>query len=217
MTVAVCIPWRSVLDRVPAHQRVVDYWTHHGFDIFHGDTTSPRFNISAARNIAVATASADISIVADADTIPDIAAVWRAIERCADDDGLVDYPFTQYRHIPGDWTAKADLLAAPVVQSYTRSVGGLLICQTALYWTLGGMDERFTGWGYEDSAFHAKALTLARVRRENAIIFSFDHAADRNLTPSNPNRKLYQEYRKAFYKANLMKGIVDESNAAKTW
>lgn len=197
-----------------AKHRVVDFWMHHGFRVTISDSRAGPFNLSQARNTAARVAcmskTTDVLIMADADTIPDIAAVHRAVDK-AHSEGMVVWPFTEYRHIPGEWVSRADLMAAPITQRYTRSVGGLFVVRPDVFWELGGNDERFVGWGYEDSAFHVVVTTMAKVRRENGIVFSFDHQAERNLTPTNPNRDLYQQYRAAMFNRQKIGELINEA------
>lgn len=206
----VCMPWRPQPDRLAAHQRVRDFWDHHGFPVVEADATSVDWNLSQARNRAVTAAAAPICIVADADTIPDIAAVHRAVKRIKHGERGVIWPFTMYRHIPGEWAQRADLLAAPIDQLYRRSVGGLFVVSAHTYWELGGMDERFVGWGYEDNAFHIAALTLSKVRREEGVVFSFNHSVEcnRNLR-GNPNVVLYDKYRAAQFNSARMRVLIN--------
>lgn len=208
--VVVCMPWRPQPDRMAAAARVTAFWEHHGFPVQTADATSEGWNLSEARNRAVTAAQVGIVIVADADTIPDIAAVHRAVKRVVSGERGVIWPFTMYRHIPGEWADRPDLLAAPIDQLYRRSVGGLFVTSTETYWELGGMDENFVGWGYEDSAFHVVALTLSKVRREEAVVFSFNHSVpcNRNLK-TNPNSKLYDRYRAAMFNSAKMRKLIE--------
>jgi N-terminal domain of galactosyltransferase len=204
----VCIPWRPAADRMDAYARVTSFWKHHGFPIVEADSTPAlAFSISESRNRAVRQAETEIVIVADADTIPDIGAIAHALERS---DG-VTWPFTEYRHVAAGYVDQADLMTAPPDKTYRNSVGGIFICRRDTYWRLGGMDERFERrWGYEDNAFHAVASTLATVRREPGIVFSFNHAVDggRDLTTDNPNRWRHELYKYATGKPQLMAELI---------
>jgi N-terminal domain of galactosyltransferase len=207
--VAVAIPWRPEPDRIAAHSRVVEFWNHHGFPIVHGDS-KPRlpFNLAQARNDAVRRVEAEVVIVSDADTIPDIGSVVAAIERPG-----VTWPFTKYRHIPVEYVDRPDLMSARVDQEYYGSVGGIFVARRETYWQLGGMDERFTQWGYEDSAFHLVAKTLSTVNRLPGIVFSFNHSANRDMTDGNPNKHRYHLYEFACGKPNVMRELVKWSDA----
>jgi hypothetical protein len=200
----VCIPWRTATGRKDSHQRVVDFWAHHGFGVVHGSSPNFLFNAAQARNDAVRHTHSEVVIVADADTIPDIAPVLEAIE---DPWGVV-WPFTNYRHIAPEWVRRADLMAAPVAQEYHGSPGGLFVLKRQLYWDLNGMDERFIGWGYEDTAFMAVAETLSTVTRLPGTVFSFDHPAIRDLSDRNPNKHRIQLYEFARGRPAVMRELI---------
>ena len=202
----VAIPWRPAPDRIDAYRRVTSFWTHHGLPIITADSDPARpFSLPEARNRAVKKVRTAKVIVTDADTIPDIGAVLAALE---DPDG-VTWPFTVYRHIPGRYATEADLMSAPVEREYVRSVGGIIVCDVATYWAVGGMDERFDRrWGFEDNAFHTAVVTLSRARRKPGIVFSFNHTADRDMSPDNPNRHRAALYVLASTSPELMRELV---------
>ena len=205
MNATVCIPWRAQPDRLPAYDRVRNFWSHFGFPVIIADSDEGKpFHISEARNNAVFEADTDNIILADADTIPDMGAVYEALE-----NECVTYPFTTYRHIRADYVNAADLMTAPVDREYRRSVGGVLVCPRQQYWNLGGMDERFEArWGYEDNAFHIVASTLGWVKRVSGYIWSFNHAADRDLTDDNPNKHRFALYQAAAGKPAMMRELI---------
>jgi hypothetical protein len=187
--VTVAIPWRQQLDRIKPYKRVTAFWTHHGFPIVTADSNPTlAFSLAEARNNAVAKVTTPLVIVADADTIPDIGAVHAAL---ANENG-VTWPFHQYRHIPNEYADKADLMT-----TFDE------------YWRLGGMDERFDRrWGYEDNAFHHVVTTLSTEHRIPGILFSFNHAADREMTHDNPNRHRADLYKYATQKPELMRELI---------
>lgn len=209
MDATVCIPWRPAPDRMAAYARVTAFWKHHGLPIVEVDSTPAlAFSLAEARNKAVRQAETEFVIVADADTIPDIGAVTRALDN---HDG-VTWPFTEYRHIPPEWIDAPDLMSAPIEQAYGASVGGIFVTRRETYWRLGGMDERFERrWGFEDNAFHAAASTLAAAHRVPGIVFSFNHGVagpGRDMTKDNPNRWRYELYKFATGKPQLMSELI---------
>lgn len=50
-----------------------------------------------------------------------------------------------------------------------QAVGGSLIIRKNFYLRIGGMDERFWGWGGEDNAFYSKACKLGRISRASPV------------------------------------------------
>ena len=177
----VCVPWRSQPDRVAAFQHVTALWRNAGFNVILGDSSPDRpFNLSRARNSAVEQATTDVVVVADADTVPDMNAVQTAIYACRRHGG-VWYPFTTYHYLSATVTPGDDLNEAPAEQVYQHSVGGLFIIRRTDYWRLGGFDERFQGWGGEDTAFHLAASHLSTTHRIPGTVYAFNHTADRNM------------------------------------
>jgi len=204
----VIIPWRATPDRMEAHERVRKFWQYFGFPVIESNSNRhASFHLCEARNKGVKATTSQAVIVADADTIPDIAAVTLALDML--EYPMVIYPHDRYRHIPGEYADKADLMTAPYAKEIRNSVGGLFITQRTTYLELGGMDERFERrWGYEDSAFVLVAQTLAKVQRCTGTVFSFDHAADRDMTENNPNRMRFQLYRMCSGNPSLMRELL---------
>jgi hypothetical protein len=204
--VTVAIPWRPKPDRIHAHTRIREFWHHHRFHVIEADSHPDLpFSLAEARNNAVHKVTTPQVIVADADALPDIAAIYAALEI---KDGVI-WPFTEYRHIPGHYADKADLMTAPVDRIYRNSVGGILTTHTDTYWSMGGMDERFDRrWGYEDNAFRDVVTTLSVMHRTPGILFSFNHAADREMTHDNPNRWRADLYKYAAGTPGLMRELI---------
>lgn len=186
------MPWRETPSRLPAYKRVRRFWESHGFDVIAGDSdpTLP-FNVSQARNNAVRQAVTDVVILADADTLPDIDAVHAAVEM----PEAIVWPFIDYLRISSAWIDADDLSAVPVLHRHPKSVGGVIVCDRAEYWRLGGFDEAFQGWGYEDNAFALVARMFSTVGRVPAVVYSFEHEARRVQPPRN--RKRWLTYRQA--------------------
>jgi Glycosyltransferase like family 2 len=193
VSAVVCIPWRETPSRLPAFKRVRRFWESSGFDVIAGDSDPVRpFNVSAARNNAVRKADTDTVILADADTLVSIDAVHTALGM----PEAVVWPFTEYLRVSSTWVDAEDLSAVPVLHRHPRlSVGGVIVCDRAEYWRLGGFDERFLGWGYEDNAFALLARTFSTVGRVPGVVYSFEHQARR--VQSSPNRRRWATYRQA--------------------
>jgi hypothetical protein len=203
----VCIPWRPQPDRVDAYKRVRAFWESTGWTITEADSDPDLpFSLCEARNNAVKQAKTDVIVVADADTLPDLGAVWGAVQNPVG----VCWPFTKYRHIPGDYHNRADLMSAPIDREYKGSVGGLFVTTQETYWGLGGMDERFEPrWGADDVAFRYVAHTLSTVSRKPGIVFSFNHSADRDMNKAtNPNLMRLELYKFCSGKPDLMRELI---------
>ena len=203
----VCIPWRPQPSRIAAYERVREFWSHHGFPVIEGDSGHTTFNVADSRNEAVSRAPSEHVIVADADCIPHIENVWRALETTHD---AIIYPYTEFRHIPAETVTALDLMLIEPDRVYRNSVGGVFVTHTEHYWALGGQDELFDqGWGYEDNAFAIVAETLSRVERIPGVLLSFNHAVDngRDLK-TNPHFARGQLYSHLRGKPDLMRELV---------
>jgi hypothetical protein len=115
-----------------------------------------------------------VVVVCDADTIPEPEPLHGAIA-AAQRDGKLHLPYTRYRALsPAGTTAAFNgsrLIDCPAEFEGNASQGGILVVEAEAWQNIGGMDERFTGWGFEDTAFYAAAHTLLGtvVRHEGAI------------------------------------------------
>lgn len=195
----VCIPWRSTPDRLAAYKRCVKYWQDNGFSVKSANSKpSDFFTCGAARNSAVRQADTDIIIIADGDTIPgDIRQIRGAVEWVSDEPDTIVWPFNVYRYVPGDAVDIDDLATAPNDGEYANdSPGGIVVCNRQTFWDIGGFDERFPagGWGFDDTSFQLAAKTLARVGRLPGVVYSFNHAVNRDLSNGNPNKARYRLY-----------------------
>lgn len=154
----------------------------------------------------MAQSDADIVIVADADTIPDLLALETAVY-AAHRHGGVWWPFTEYRYL-ADTVQPGDALStAPTEQEYPNSVGGLLVARRSEYWALGGFDERFTEWGGEDRAFELAAAHLSTIHRIPGTVYAFNHTANRDMR--GPWRQHLNLYRQAARTGRIAEVIRD--------
>lgn len=208
----VCIPWRSQPDRVPAFKRVKAWYEDRGYNVITADSRKHDvFNVAASRNLAVSKALSDVVVVADADTIPDETALGTAVELVTNvpsGSGIV-YPFDRYRYLTPE---SVDLPEAEWVvdREYRQSVGGMIVSDRDTYWSLGGQDERFSRWGYEDNAFYLAAATLSNVVRIPGVVHAFGHEADRDLSVENPGKSRHQLYRFAENKPDVMRELIPQ-------
>ena len=191
-----------------------------------GQTEGP-FNRSRAVNAAVAATGADVVIVSDGDTAVrhgQAEAMVRAIE---DHPYVIGY--SRFVHLAKIATEEA--LTSPVdiplpenpqgpsvrFQSW-ESVCGLWAMRREDHHAIGGQDERYSGWGAEDSAFAMKASTLlAPPHRLPGVGLHLHHhlRADRKTDASaRANFALLTEYEKAEGDPAAMTAIVRASLAA---
>lgn len=168
MTVAVVIPWRPGTPQRNAHHA---YVTAHMRtllpDAVHIDVDSQHtpFSRAGSRNEGVRIATdtkADIVVICDADTLVEPEPLHAAI--AAAGDGRLHLPYTWYRGLsqPGTEAYLAGVPADHCTTDWAHewATGGVLVIQPDAWWAAGGMDESFTGWGFEDTAFRTAADAL---------------------------------------------------------
>lgn len=166
-------------------------WAAHGWPIYVGEHNDGPFNAAAARNLAAAAADADqrweVAVFVDADTVMlDPGPVLEAV-RMAAGKRLLVRPYARYWQL--DEAGSAQLMAGA-----TRRPAGHLLRETAhggvnvvsreLWDAVGGYDERFRGWGSEDTAFELACVALGGLRRLRGEVFHLWHpiSADRNTS-----------------------------------
>ena len=162
--VALCMPWRDSGDRWrrEAHDWCVRWWQITNFTVFEGDGQSR----SEMCNRAAADAlewGAEVLVIVDADT-------WTSPEQIASaaaithQTGRLTHAFTKYVNLGSTATQRLQrrrgltlTMAARSAQSRQHHVSGALALTADLWRELGGFDERFVGWGFEDQAFNLAA------------------------------------------------------------
>ena len=184
--IAVVIPWRPQPRRLQPFEYVLDWYATNlpDAEIIVVDSDTENWNGSRARNLGMKKAEeygADIVIMNDADTVPGILPLLQAIDAC--EDGRMHNPYTEYHSIPyGDSLnffnglgSRELRLWATVI--YPFACWGVVVFKPEVWWQLGGMDERISGWGFEDTAMlYAHAILFGtEFIKHDGLMFSFDH------------------------------------------
>jgi glycosyl transferase family 7 (putative galactosyltransferase)/glycosyl transferase-like sugar-binding protein len=134
--------------------------------IFEGHHDEGLFNRSSACNRAAALAGDwDVALLIDADVICDPAQVREAIEVAhATRDHLV-LAFTRRHNL--NLRGSERIMAGDrgswqryIAKTYTEMCSSVVAIPRQLWDTVGGFDERFAGWGFEDTAFACAAETF---------------------------------------------------------
>jgi hypothetical protein len=182
------------------------------------------FNRSAALNNAAAQAGEwDVAVIIDADIIANPDAVRTAVHVAAATGRMVvshnervmlnkvgtDKVLGGYR---GPWRVR------PMVERvYTDSVSCCVAVPRPLWDDIGGFDERFVGWGHEDSAFEVAAETftgkpLVRLASE---LYHLWHPLAPEAAKDSPtraaNRARMEQYRAAHGNVDAVRALLDDT------
>ena len=173
--ITVIVPWRSLNEpsREQSWRVVKDYWltNHPEFAVYAVDAGGMPFSRGASINQGVQkhVKAGETFIIADADVLPVVSQVRKAIELAREAPGMVQ-PFDNYIPLNKDDTAvvwrTGDALTfknrptAPWI-----CVSAVLVMTRESFELAGGFDERYRGWGYEDSAFDLMMARNAGLRR----------------------------------------------------
>lgn len=144
------------------------------YEIFEGPHDDGLFNRSAAINRAAALADWqlaagkgpwDVAIIIDSDVICDPGKVRDAVQ-IAQETGRMVMPFNVRHDLnaqgsdrvrsgnTGSWTSY-------IRKTYNNMVSGVVVVTRQLWNDVGGFDEGFVGWGFEDNAFAAACRTFS--------------------------------------------------------
>ncbi len=164
MSIGICVPWRTDNGwREKLFDWVLPAWQATGYEVSVGGSADDGpINVSRALNRARAALDTDVLVIASADHIPDPSAVEAAavaaldhgwaplfaetagITRSATVTVIKGHPIDLNQHITG---------SAPFCTA-------LLAVRADVWDDIDGWDERFCGWGCEDTAFRLVLDTL---------------------------------------------------------
>lgn len=213
----VIIPWRPQPSRLAALDTVLDWYRANlpGADIRLVDSVDPVFNLAQCRNSGIASVDdpAEVVIVNDADTLPELPALLAAVES-APTDGLVHLPYTEYRWLGAAGTAQVTdgaALADCDFELVRGACSGVYVTTPATWRRHGGQDERFRGWGFEDAAWYLAHETLLGEppRRHEGRVYALHHRAETRAGDQyDANAALMEGYRGAASSAAAMREFV---------
>jgi len=205
--VVICIPWRDSGDerRRAAYKWCLKWWYWHGFTVVSGQGQSRAEMCNDAAEQA-ALLGASVFIFADADTWAPAEQVRQAADAARSVPVLI-HAFQTYSKldssatIQGLRTAQSKISPARYSRMGKRTnehVSGLSAVSAELWGRIGGFDERFDKWGFEDQAFHLACEVLGDgpPARIPGIAIHWAHRADptRNVQPSQEHLELMQKY-----------------------
>lgn len=160
--VVILVPWREQTERRVLWDFCRPQWVEHfpDWDIYEGASPDGPFNRSAAINDAARQAGDwDVALIIDADVMVNPPSVRNAVELAAQTDRMVvahnvRIMLTQHgtekilKGYEGSWRRQGF-----VEVEYHDSVSCAVAVTRRAFDTVGGFDEKFVGWGYEDSSF----------------------------------------------------------------
>ena len=180
----------------------------------------PPFSRSATHNLAAKMAKNDVLLFCDADMVFDIDLIENGLEI------VHDVPWVAPMNQKWDftWQASNELLnMSPDVELKGLNLhvyrkwgaercrgGAMLMITKENYFKMGGFDERFNGWGYEDNAFMLMAeATIGSYVETPNIAYHLWHPVSMNQYPELTcnNRDLYTEYFQHFEEGDLVEWV----------
>lgn len=172
----IVIPWRPTDSRIPAFIKLIN-WYQTKFpklEIILSDSGSDVFNLSGSRNIGIEKAfskGAKYVVVSDADVFMSSAAMMDSINNTILNK-TISNPYTTYINLSDQATLDffnndqnsikkySWIGVAPTVKNNKISdfnpCSGVNIIPKEVWEKIGGFDESFVGWGYEDNAYLLK-------------------------------------------------------------
>ena len=226
MSVVVLVPRRA---GIPDRDRLWDFtrawWeqAHPDWKIVEGHHDTGPFNRGAAINRAAEDAGDwDVAVIIDGDVLIDAQPVRSGVDLARIEARMV-LGFTERLHLSqrgtekvlegfrGNWTNRG-----MVVRRFRDSCSSCVIVNRELWDRVGGFDERFEGWGWEDVAFRVACETLGdgEMVKMGGTLFHLWHRTShensaRELTFQR-NKARGEAYREARFDVDRVRALLDE-------
>ena len=198
MDVVTLVPWRpGDANRERWWAFVRPHLEFLGYPIFLGDSEGPWARAAALNSASRAAGEWEIALVADADTVLDPTAVSRTLKRVRWTRGAArphDHRFMLNRRASKKFVQTGEIL--PEHLGSDAPGGGALVVHREAFERVGGYDEQFVGWGYEDSAMNIALATTSRWERIPGVSYHLNHGIPNFLSaPARANRAILEGYR----------------------
>ena len=214
---SVIVPWRPQPSRVEAFEALQRWYSANvpGSVIHTVDSDDELFNLSAARNIGMRSVAKpnEVVVINNADTVPELGPLLQAIEDAATSH-RVHLPYDRYHWLGRAGTAQFLAGTAPADCDYELVIGarsGVYVTTPETWWSHGGQDERFRGWGFEDAAWYVAHETLLgeAPRRHAGAVYALHHETQLREGPQyDLNAALMDRYTVASASAEAMGQLV---------
>jgi hypothetical protein len=218
---------------IPDRDRLWDFarswWANDfpGWPIMEGNHDVGPFNRSAALNAAAAAAGDwDTAVIIDADVLADPDTVRTAVDVAAATGRMV-LAYHERIHLSPKGTEKVlagftgNWRAAGMVQrTYLDSCSSAVVVARSLWDEVGGFDELFSGWGWEDVAFRIACETISGkpMVRLAADLYHLHHRVshenNQRADTFQANRARGDRYRAAHWDAAAVRALIAEQTAA---
>ncbi len=203
--IVILVPWRGGEERREWLWDICRPWLERfGWPIYCGDSNGPWARaaaVNAAEKEAAAAGDWDLALVADTDTIADPDSIYRAMDWIRSTGGAAR-PHTERWMLTREGSLVAAQRGTSAIDK-TRHLGkqfaggGLLVITHDAWKRVGGFDETFIGWGYEDTAMHLSLIAKSRWDRLPGEAYHLWHPGEQN----KPRRESVDRY-KELLKAN---------------
>lgn len=219
--IPVFVPYRSdndQRDRNWMYANAILWDTIDWAKIILGESPGGPFNISAARNDAARKVDWDVAIFADADSLVSEDTLGAAVAEARESQQPV-LPHSRWVNVRQDEVhpllERGWIPFDPKRTVVSGTKGSVIVLPRAAYDAVNGFDERFQGWGWEDTAFyHAVTHLYSPVIQFEGSVLHLDHERpDEDLnrgTNENAirNRHHYGRYTRARNETELRSLIL---------
>jgi predicted glycosyltransferase involved in capsule biosynthesis len=147
------------------------------------------FNKSKSINAAIASVTADVILILDADVVLDWCAVNDSVQTLA--VGSVCKPFSEVYRLNKQgtfsYTQTNKIVKSQITSSVNLLGGGAILMHLIDFHTTGGFDERYIGWGAEDAEFGRTCRSLFKVVEISSAAYHLYHERDEQALTSSTN------------------------------
>lgn len=199
-----------------------EFWAELGFPFYEGLHLEGPFNRSAALNAARAqvTGDWDAALILDNDVLVDRSRVMKGVAYALHMNRMV-LPFRVWKGLNHSMTkAIMDNNHKGSWENGVRHVNptnmsACVVVPRTVWETVGGFDERFIGWGYEDNAFAlATSALCGNPLRLSGDLWHLFHTKSKENDVNSPlylaNRDLCSRYIEAANDPDQMRDILSE-------